>query len=78
MGARGAINFDLTCDLRPGGHHSGNWGGLLANPGIMLAHAIASVVGRRGEILLPELKPKGLSASVKKALAECEIEGGED
>jgi acetylornithine deacetylase/succinyl-diaminopimelate desuccinylase-like protein len=78
MGARGAINFDLTCDLRPGGHHSGNWGGLLANPGIMLAHAIASVVGRRGEILLPALKPKGLSASVKKALAECEIEGGED
>jgi len=31
--ARGAMNFDLVVDLREGGHHSGNWGGLLANPG---------------------------------------------
>ena len=23
LGARGAINFDLTCNLREGGHHSG-------------------------------------------------------
>jgi len=76
MGARGAINFDLVCDLRPGGHHSGNWGGLLANPGILLAHAIASIVGPRGQILLPALKPKSLKASVKKALAQCTVEGG--
>ena len=34
LGSRGAFNFDLTVDLRAGGHHSGNWGGLLANPGI--------------------------------------------
>ena len=33
LGARGAMNFDLIVDLREGGHHSGNWGGLLANPG---------------------------------------------
>ena len=32
LGCRGAINFDLVCDLREGGHHSGNWGGLIANP----------------------------------------------
>jgi acetylornithine deacetylase/succinyl-diaminopimelate desuccinylase-like protein len=30
LGARGAMNFDLVVDLREGGHHSGNWGGLLA------------------------------------------------
>lgn len=76
MGARGAINFDLVCDLRSGGHHSGNWGGLLANPGILLAHAIASIVGPRGQILLAELKPKALKASVKKALAGCAVDGG--
>ena len=34
LGSRGAFNFDLTVDLRAGGHHSGNWGGLLANPGV--------------------------------------------
>lgn len=32
MGSRGALNFDMTVDLRQGAHHSGNWGGLLANP----------------------------------------------
>ena len=37
LGCRGAINFDLVCDLREGGHHSGNWGGLIANPGVILA-----------------------------------------
>ena len=44
LGSRGAFNFDLAVDLRSGGHHSGNWGGLLANPGTILAHAIASMV----------------------------------
>ena len=34
LGCRGAVNFDLVVDLREGGHHSGNWGGLIANPGI--------------------------------------------
>ena len=28
MGTRGAINFELIVDLREGGHHSGNWGGI--------------------------------------------------
>src|SRR5262249_44805981 len=32
LGCRGAINFDLVCDLREGGHHSGNWGGLPRPP----------------------------------------------
>jgi acetylornithine deacetylase/succinyl-diaminopimelate desuccinylase-like protein len=41
-GTRGALSFDLAVDLRAGGHHSGNWGGILANPGVILANAIAS------------------------------------
>ena len=56
LGCRGAINFDLVCDLREGGHHSGNWGGLIANPGIILAHALASIVGPKGELLVPALQ----------------------
>src|SRR5690606_10213209 len=32
FGSRGVFNFTLAVDLRDGGHHSGNWGGLLANP----------------------------------------------
>jgi acetylornithine deacetylase/succinyl-diaminopimelate desuccinylase-like protein len=41
LGSRGSINLNLTVELRDGAHHSGNWGGLLANPGIILAHALS-------------------------------------
>jgi len=50
LGARGAMNFDLACDLREGGHHSGNWAGLLANPGVIMAHALASITSDKGAI----------------------------
>ena len=75
LGSRGAFNFDLTVDLREGGHHSGNWGGLLANPGTILANAIASMVDARGRILVPGLRPPPIPDSVRRALAT--IEPGE-
>ena len=46
LGTRGVANFDLRLKLRDGAHHSGNWGGLLRNPGTVLAAAIAQP-GRR-------------------------------
>ena len=52
LGARGAMNFDLVCDLREGGHHSGNWGGLLANPGVIMAHALASITRPSAAMLI--------------------------
>jgi len=76
LGSRGSISFDLTIDLRDGGHHSGNWGGLLASPGILMAHAIASIVGPNGQIRIPEWVPKEIPASVRKALADCVVDGG--
>lgn len=76
MGTRGALNVDLSLDLRDGGHHSGNWGGLLANPGTILAHALASIVSSSGEILVPELRPPGIPESVRAAIHDVVI-GGE-
>ena len=78
LGSRGALNFDLAIDLREGGHHSGNWGGLLANPGILLAHAIACITDRRGAIRVPEWRPASLTPSVRKALAGLHVEDAED
>ena len=78
LGSRGALNFDMTVDLRAGGHHSGNWGGLLANPGIILAHAIASITDARGAIRVPEWRPNSLTPAVKKALADLAVENAED
>lgn len=78
LGSRGAYNFDLTLDLRSGGHHSGNWGGLLRNPGILLAHAIASITDPNGAIRIPEWRPDSLTPSVRAAIADLVIDGGED
>ena len=77
LGCRGAINFDLVCDLREGGHHSGNWGGLIANPGVILAHALATIVGPTGELLVPALKAPPMTKAVKDSLADVDVDGGE-
>ena len=68
LGSRGVANFTLTLKLREGGHHSGNWGGLLRNPGTVLAHAIASLVDARGVIQVPALRPPPIPANVRAAL----------
>ena len=78
LGCRGAINFDLVCDLREGGHHSGNWGGLIANPGVILANALASIVGPEGELLVAALEgARPCRRRSRTALADVEIDGGE-
>ena len=78
LGSRGSVNFDLVIEARGGGHHSGNWGGLISNPGIQLSHAIASIVSASGQIRVPEWVPPELPASVRRALADCEVDGGAD
>jgi acetylornithine deacetylase/succinyl-diaminopimelate desuccinylase-like protein len=77
LGNRGAVNFDLVCELREGGHHSGNWGGLLANPGIVLAHALASITTATGQILIKEWLPGPIPNSVRHALSGVERDEGE-
>jgi acetylornithine deacetylase/succinyl-diaminopimelate desuccinylase-like protein len=74
LGARGALNFDLVADLRESAHHSGNWGGLLANPAVLVAHAIAAIVSKNGVIRVPELKPSAIPSSVERALAEIDLD----
>lgn len=76
LGARGAYPIDLTVEARAGGHHSGNWGGLLSNPAIQLAHALAAIVGPTGQIRVPALVPDDIPASVRRALADCEVKSG--
>ncbi len=75
LGSRGVMNFDLTIDLRDGAHHSGNWGGLLRNPGTVLAAAIASLVDGRGRILIDALRPPPIPANVRAAVAGLVVGG---
>jgi acetylornithine deacetylase/succinyl-diaminopimelate desuccinylase-like protein len=76
-GTRGTYHFDLVVDLRPGGVHSGHWGGLTADPAVVLSHAIGSVVDRHGKILVRDwLLPNGLPAAVRAVLEGCPVGGG--
>jgi acetylornithine deacetylase/succinyl-diaminopimelate desuccinylase-like protein len=74
LGCRGGIRIHLDVNLRAGAHHSGNWGGVLANPATILAGAIATLVDGRGRLLLDELKPPRLSNQIRAALADVKIE----
>mgnify|MGYP002630142733 CR=1 FL=1 len=78
MGSRGALNFELSVDLREGAHHSGNWGGLISNAGTRLANALAVLVGPKGEILLPELRPEAIPPSVRQVLSGIKMQSGTD
>ena len=78
MGSRGGIGFDLVVDLRKGAHHSGNWGGLLADPAMILAHALASITDARGQIQIPEWRPTSLTEEVREVLRALPMPSGED
>jgi acetylornithine deacetylase/succinyl-diaminopimelate desuccinylase-like protein len=75
LGSRGLVNFKLELTLREGGHHSGNWGGLLRNPGVVLANAIASIVDANGRILVEGLRPPPIPDAVRRALADIGVGG---
>ncbi|TNF60937.1 MAG: M20 peptidase family dipeptidase [Rhodobacteraceae bacterium] len=77
MGARGCVNFDLVVDLREGAHHSGNWGGLLADPAMILVQALATITDARGQIRVPEWRPDSLTDDVRAALRGLPVAGGE-
>ncbi|WP_395172813.1 M20 family metallopeptidase [Roseibium alexandrii] len=78
LGTRGGLNLRFRLEYREGGHHSGNWGGLLANPAIVLMHALTTLVSRTGEILPPGLKPAHIKNSVRDALAKVTVTSGLD
>jgi acetylornithine deacetylase/succinyl-diaminopimelate desuccinylase-like protein len=70
MGSRGGMSIDLVVNLRDGDHHSGNFGGLLADPAIILAHAIATITDARGQILVPEWRPTSLTPDIRDTLRD--------
>jgi acetylornithine deacetylase/succinyl-diaminopimelate desuccinylase-like protein len=74
LGCRGGIRIHLDVNLREGSHHSGNWGGVLANPATILASAIATLVDSKGRMLLDQLKPPRISNQIRSTLADVGIE----
>jgi len=77
-GTRGTWHFDLALKLRPGGVHSGHWGGLTRDPAILLAHALTSMMDRNGQVLVRGILPPSLPNSVRAVLDGCPVGGGGD
>jgi acetylornithine deacetylase/succinyl-diaminopimelate desuccinylase-like protein len=76
-GTRGTFHFDLVVHLRPGGVHSGHWGGLTTDPAVVLSHALGAIIDRRGKILVRGWLPTdGVPAAVRAVLDGCPVGGG--
>ncbi|MGG5217205.1 MULTISPECIES: M20 family metallopeptidase [Rahnella] len=76
LGSRGAVNFRLTINARDNAYHSGNWGGLLTNPGTQLANALASLVNQHGQLQVAALKPPAVSEAIREILSDVDVGGG--
>ena len=74
LGCRGGLRIHLDVALRDGGHHSGNWGGVLANAATILSNAIACLVNEKGQMQLEALKPPRISNAIRSVLADVKVE----
>ncbi|MEZ5931117.1 MAG: M20/M25/M40 family metallo-hydrolase [Alphaproteobacteria bacterium] len=77
LGNRGGISFDLIVNLREGSRHSGHYGGLIEDPGITLAHALATITDRRGRILVKDWLPTSVPDSVTEVLRALALDAGD-
>jgi acetylornithine deacetylase/succinyl-diaminopimelate desuccinylase-like protein len=73
LGSRGAANFELSVTARDKAYHSGNWGGLLSNPAVRLAHALASLIDEKGRVRVEGLRAAPIDAPVAAAIADLEV-----
>lgn len=76
LGSRGMVNFTLSVTARDRAYHSGNWGGVIANPATILANALASLVDEHGVMRIDGLRPTSLTPAVRAALADIPVGGG--
>ncbi|WP_447927347.1 M20 family metallopeptidase [Vreelandella sp. EE27] len=74
LGARGSILLELSVEPRQEGLHSGNWGGIVSNPVIVLSNAISEIVSKSGKILIPDLTPKEVPENIKTILKNIKID----
>ncbi|QJI37501.1 M20 family metallopeptidase [Pseudomonas sp. ADAK13] len=74
LGSRGSALFSLNVKARDKGLHSGNWGGVMSNPAVVLANALASLVDQNGRIRCRTLVPGAIPESVREAIRELGID----
>lgn len=71
LGARGSLRISLEVAPHDRPRHSGHWGGLLTDPAIRLAHALASLTDAHGALHVAEWRPDSLTDDIRRAIADC-------
>lgn len=74
LGSRGSALFSLEIQARDKGLHSGNWGGVMSNPAVVLSNALASLVDQHGRIRCRGLVPSAIPDSVREAIHDLDID----
>lgn len=74
LGSRGSVIVELRCAPREGALHSGNWGGIMKNPAVVLTNALSTMVNGRGRILVKELLPPPIPSAVSQALSRLVVD----
>lgn len=73
LGSRGVFNFKMNVNIRDSDYHSGNWGGIIRDPGLILSNAISSIADQNGRIKIKQLKPSAIPENVKELLSKIDI-----
>ncbi|WP_431024781.1 M20 family metallopeptidase [Halomonas sp. H5] len=76
LGSRGVVQLKLTLDTENGGRHSGNWGGVITNPAIVICNAISTLVSSEGKILVDFLRAPNIPKEVSDIIKSLPV-GGE-
>lgn len=77
LGSRGVVQFKLTLDSGNGGRHSGNWGGVITNPAVVISNALSSLLSPTGQILVDFLKAPAISETVAQLIRDLPVGGGD-
>ena len=56
-----------------GGHHSGNWGGALRDPAIILSNAISCISSSNGKIDVEEWRPPEITPGTRDLLRDIKM-----
>ncbi|CAN0565679.1 unnamed protein product, partial [Ectocarpus sp. 12 AP-2014] len=76
LGSRGVVQLKLALNTGNGGRHSGNWGGVITNPAVVLCNAIATLLSAEGKIKVDFLKAPAITEEIALLIRELPVGGG--
>lgn len=78
LGSRGVVQLKLALNTGNGGRHSGNWGGIITNPAVVLCNALSTLLSTEGKILVEFLKAPPIPDEVAQLVRNLPVGGGDN